>query len=243
VSRLFVTGRNEWSATEALEDPAGAKKIYLDSDGGSNTRLGNGRLIPDVPSAGRPLDRFQHDPARPVPWQPAGVSFSRSKSGGFTLDTAFLSARDDVLVYDSEPVEESLIIVGRPEASLWVGSSADDSDWIVGICDLFPGAGRAIFLSHGVARLGAGATPPAAGGVAQVDLELSPIAHELLPGHSIRLLVCSSLFPLYAVNPGSSDYIRAAEARTAEHFVAHDEKRPSSIELPIATTATAVPVH
>src|SRR5262249_47745482 len=119
-ARVFVTGRNEWSSIDGFD--AAPKTLWLSSAGRANTRRGDGRLV--TASGGeQPADRFVHDPDRPVPWQLGGGSFSRS-GARLALDTAFATARDDVLVYDADPVAEPMLVRGRPVARLWVQSSA-----------------------------------------------------------------------------------------------------------------------
>jgi putative CocE/NonD family hydrolase len=222
-AKVFVTGRNEWTSTEASGQP---KTLWLASGGRANTRNGDGLLVSSVPKEGTP-DRFVHNPDQPVPWQPHGGSFSRSAGVDFTLDTSFATSRDDVLVFTGEPEVSAVLIVGRPLAWLWVESESEDADWFVSIEDVFPGGSRSMHLAHGVVR--AAAREPV-----EIEVELTPLAHELLPGHSLRVCVASSLWPLYAVNLGGADYLHDTEPRISEHAVHHDSRYPSRVELRVA---------
>ncbi|MEM9492494.1 MAG: CocE/NonD family hydrolase, partial [Myxococcota bacterium] len=56
-----------------------------------------------------------------------------------TEDQRFASRRTDVLVYQSEPLEEDLTIAGPIRATLHVSTSATAADWIVKVIDVFPG--------------------------------------------------------------------------------------------------------
>jgi predicted acyl esterase len=47
-----------------------------------------------------------------------------------------VEARDDVLVFTSEPFEESLTIFGEVQATLFASSSAVDTDRVVRLCRL-----------------------------------------------------------------------------------------------------------
>jgi putative CocE/NonD family hydrolase len=223
-ARVFVTGRNEWTSVDGLA--GSASPLWLSSGGRANTRRGDGRLVPAPAEAEQPADRFVHDPERPVMWQPGGGSFSRS-GPKLVLDTSFATARDEVLAYESAPVTETTVLRGRPSARLWVQSTAEDADWIVALEDVFPGGGRSVHLAHGVLR--APAREPR-----ELGIELTPLAHELLRGHALRLLVASSLGPLYGVNLGGGDYLRETEPRRSEHAVLHGGRYASRLEVPLA---------
>jgi putative CocE/NonD family hydrolase len=232
-TRLFLTGRNEWTSPERL-DAVERATLWLSSGGRANTRRGDGRLVAESPGDATP-DRFVHNPADPVPWQPHGGSFSRSSSAKLTLDTSFATSRDDVLVYDSEPMTSPVVVVGRALARLWVEGNARDADWVVAIEDAFPGGGRSVHLGHGIVRAGAVADVER-GRPYELAIELTPVAHEFLPGHVLRLLVGSSLWPLYAVNYGGGDYLHDVDPLVAEHAVFHQDEFPSRLELPLGAT-------
>jgi uncharacterized protein len=230
-ARVFLTGRNEWTTVEGLDSAKEQISVWLASGGRANTRRGDGRLASSPPDNAA-ADRFTHNPENPVRWQPANESFSRS-APRLTLDTAFATSRDDVLVYDAEPVTSSIVIRGRAVATLWVHSDALDADWIVAIEDVFPGGGRSVHLAHGIRRAGVdGMQPPQP---IERAIELTPIAHELLPGHRLRLLVSSSLWPLYAVNFGGADYLHDTAPRISEHALFHGRRFPSRLHLPLGS--------
>lgn len=231
-ARLFLTGRNTWISLTDPEPATETKTLWLSSSGRANTRRGDGKLVP-APARDTPPDRFTHNPADPVPWQPAYGSFSRRAEAKITLDTRFATGRDDVLVYDSEPAQEPLLILGSCVAQLWVESTAHDADWLAAIEDVFPGNGRSVHLAHAIVRAGS-LEPRQADGPIELALELSPVAHHLLPGHVLRLVVASSLFPLYAVNLGGPDYLRGTEPHLSEHSVFHETTFPSVLEVPVA---------
>jgi uncharacterized protein len=227
-ARVFVTGRNAWITRETLA-AADSESYWLASGGRANTRRGDGRLARS-PCGDTPPDRFTYDPENPVPWQPGAEGFSRS-SPKLVLDTAFATSRDDVLVYDSEPVQASVVICGRPTVKLWVATDARRADWVVAIEDVFPGGDRPVHLAHGIVQADGDHEPavPVA-----VEIELTPVAHELLIGHALRLLVTSSLWPLYAVNLGGADYLHDTVSCISEQTLFHDSRYASTVELPLA---------
>lgn len=225
-AKIFVTGRNAWERLDTPSPDCRPRKLFLASGGGANTRQGDGSLSSDAGSAGSP-DIFRHVPQDPVPWQPSYGSFLRSDATRFTLDSAFATARDDVLVYTSEKMDADTVVMGRPEACIWMESSAESADCIVVIEDVFPGGQQSVNLAHGAIRFEGECGPT------ELRIPMTPVAHEILRGHRLRLLVSSSLFPLYAINPGGRDYLRCSEAIDSEHRLHHEKRYPSFVVLPV----------
>ena len=78
------------------------------------------------------------DPDNPVPWQPGHATFARSATSRLTLDSSFVTGRDDVLVYTSEPLEQdrSIELFGAAVAHLSVSSTASVAFVAVKLCDV-----------------------------------------------------------------------------------------------------------
>ena len=54
-------------------------------------------------------------------------------------DQRFASRRPDVLVYQTEPLEDDLTLAGPDlAASLFVSTTGTDSDWVVKLIDVYP---------------------------------------------------------------------------------------------------------
>jgi uncharacterized protein len=126
---LFVLGANEWRGEHewplARTDPT---PFYL--------RQG-GALDRDEPRAGESADRYAYDPSDPVPTIGGVSSVLTMTQGAQTpirpgpLDQRVLEARDDVLVYTSEPLERDVEAIGPVETVLYAASSARDTDFVV----------------------------------------------------------------------------------------------------------------
>ncbi|MFF6959433.1 CocE/NonD family hydrolase [Streptomyces sp. NPDC008317] len=229
--RVFVTGRNAWEDLDRWPVADEVETLWLTSEGRANTRIGDGRLTRDA-TPREAADHFVHDPGNPVPWQPDHGSFSRTGPAGFTLETSFATSRDDTLTYTAATVDVPTLVRGTPVVHLFAGTDRDDADWMVSLEDVFPGETRTVHLAHGVVR--AGSVPAFRTGVpVGYRIAMTDVAHELQPGHALRLVVTSSLFPLYAINLGSADYLGATEAERGTHSVFHGPRLPSRIELPL----------
>lgn len=239
VARVFVTGSDRWATLATWPPATDTRSLRLSSQGAANTRAGDGELLPDRPAGEQRPDRYVYDPARPAPWQPRFTSFSRG-SEPLVLDESHLTVRDDVLVYTTVPAAEAWTIAGTCELVLYAETDAPDTDWIATLTDVFPYDGHAIHLAH--AALRARSSPGfAPNRVTRYALVFTDVAHEVQPGHALRLTVTSSLFPLYARNPNAPDYLTAPETRVARQRIHHDAEHPSCLRVPVATGRLAPP--
>jgi putative CocE/NonD family hydrolase len=229
--RTFLTGRNDWLEAEAYGDGGTPTRWWLTSDGSANTRVGDGRLVDAVPP-GNGADAFTHATTDAVPWQPSPTTFVRQDASRLTLDSSFITTRDDTLVYTTPAFTTPVTVTGRPAVQLWTQTDASDADWIVLLEDVFPGDGRSLCLTHGVKRLRTNGSV-VEDAPTQVDLHLGAVHHELQPGHALRIVVVASLFPLYAVNLGGDAYTQDTHDGRYRQMVLHGLHHPSSVELQI----------
>src|SRR4030095_8973019 len=56
-----------------------------------------------------------------------------------TEDQRFAASRTDVLVYETDPLEDDLTIAGVIKVSLQVSTTGTDSDFVVKLVDVYPG--------------------------------------------------------------------------------------------------------
>ena len=76
------------------------------------------------------------DPAHPVPF--IDYIATAVPQRYMVDDQRFASRRPDVLVYQSEPLEEDVTIAGPVSPKLSVASSGTDSDFVVKLIDVYP---------------------------------------------------------------------------------------------------------
>jgi uncharacterized protein len=224
--RVYVMGANRWRMAE--EWPlAGTKyvKYFLKSGGHANSDSGDGTLT-TRPGSPAGVDRLRYNPLDPflVP--------------GFPDRPASSAKRQDVLVYTSALLENSVEVTGPVEAQLFVSSNAKDTDFIALLRDVGPD-GTAYPLCEGIMRMrwraGFGRkvlleprkTYP-------VRLNMHATSNLFEKGHRIRLEISSSAFPEYErnLNTGGSNYDEARPV-TAINSVHHTESAASYVLLPI----------
>lgn len=243
--RLFVMGRNVWRDED--EWPLARARVvrfHLHSAGRANTLHGDGRLDPAAP-AGEPADRYDYDPADPVPTRGGNHSVGPWNDAYKNIiwcgpcDQRPNEERADILVYTGDLLEEDLEVTGPVVLRLWAASDARDTDFVGRLVDVHPD-GKAVNITEGVVRARyragaeAGPSPLEPGAVTAYTIDLQATSNVFLKGHRIRLEVTSSNFPLWDRNLNTGDDPnRSTAMRVARQSVFHDVAHPSHLELPV----------
>jgi putative CocE/NonD family hydrolase len=243
--RLFVGGRwrdeREWPLARTKYTP-----YYLHADGS---------LSPRTPSASAPTS-YAFNPRDPVPTiggnvssegvlMPRGAQDQRcSPNLWLCKDNLPLSARSDVLVFETAPLEQDVEVTGRLVVKLWASSDAKDTDFTVKLVDVYPPNvdypyGVDLNVADDIVRARyreslASARLLADKGPHEYTLEMYPTSLVFARGHRIRIDVSSSNFPRFDVNPNTGEPLgQERRWRVAENAVYHDPLHPSRIVLPI----------
>jgi putative CocE/NonD family hydrolase len=236
--RLFVMGENRWR--DEQEWPLARARqtaYYLRSGGHANTIEGDGVLDVAAAGAAEPPDRYVYDPANPVPTGASG-GYSRTPA-----DQRAVEQRSDVLIYTSAPLAQDVEVTGPLALTLWVASSARDTDFTGKLVDVFPD-GTARALADGIlrARYRFGTARQALltpGQPVEVTIDLGATSNLFRAGHRIRLEVSSSNFPRFDRNPNTGGVFgEDAEVRKAEQTILHDAGHPSRLILPVVPRET-----
>ncbi|MEO5951254.1 MAG: CocE/NonD family hydrolase, partial [Chloroflexia bacterium] len=140
--------------------------------------------------------------------------------------------RSDVLVYDSGPLTGPLSFAGPVEAELWVSQNTPDADWVLKVIDVSP-SGFAQNLAVGIQR--ASMRKPTVsdkvGEPYQVHIDVGHVAAQIAVGHSLRVEVTGSYFPLFDrnTNTGKGPYDATTLVATQKLF--HDQSKASRLIL------------
>jgi putative CocE/NonD family hydrolase len=156
-----------------------------------------------------------------------------------------LATREDVLVFETEPLESDVVVTGELLARIWVSSTAVDTDFTVKLIDVHPHSpnypeGFAMNLQDAVVRMRYrnGRRKPdliQPGEVYEVELPFHSTSNLFKRGHRIRVDVSSSNFPRIDVNPNTGGPLGVpGPVATADNTVYFDKARPSHVVLPIA---------
>ena len=231
--KLFVMGANVWR-----DEPdwplrrARAAAYYL--------RAG-GELSLDAPAA-EPPDRYDYDPADPVPTRGGALLMTPEYPAG-PFDQRPIEQRPDMLVFRTRPLERDTEVTGPISVTLWAASSAPDTDFVARLTDISPD-GRAINLTDGILRARhrqfAQGQPPTLiepGRPYEYLIDLWATSNLFRAGHRIGLQITSSCFPRWDRNPNTGHPLGAdAELQVAHQTILHDQEHPSLVLLPIVAS-------
>ncbi len=238
---VFETGSNQWKSYPAWP-PANVK--YIDYFLNSSQHLTvTGRS--DDPT----FEQYTSDPAKPVPYT-NGI-YGRRNNDYMAEDQRFAAVRPDVLVYESNVLENDVTLAGKILADLQVSITGTDADFVVKLIDVLPedepnfkNAPRG-FQMAGYQRLvraevmrgkfrNSFETPEAfiPNKVSNVKFALNDVAHTFKKGHKIMVQVQSTWFPLVDRNP--QKFMRIPDAKEND-FIKEDIKvfHSSKITLPV----------
>ncbi len=216
---VFETGTNVWRSFDTWPPKAAtAKTLYFHADG---------KLSFDPPTETQSADEYLSDPNHPVPF--VGYTTDSVPQRYMVDDQRFASYRPDVLVYETDPLQEDITIAGPISPKLKVASSGTDSDFDVKLIDVYPeDYPDAEDESHGNKRV-LDAPPLHMGGYQEmlrgepfrakfrnswekpepltpgretdVNFTMPDLFHTFRQGHRIMVQVQSSWFPLTDRNP------------------------------------------
>ncbi|HEV3023568.1 MAG TPA: CocE/NonD family hydrolase, partial [Pirellulales bacterium] len=245
---MFETGTNQWRRHERWPPAAVApKSLYF--------RAG-GRLAFDPPAeSGTAFDEYMSDPDRPVPYiDGIGVAMAAEY---MVADQRFAARRPDVLVYQSDVLENDVTLAGPLAAELHVSTTGSDSDWIVKLIDVYPSdfpdpnpnpsgvrMGGYQQLVRGDVMRGKfrksleRPEPFTPGEPAEVDFTLADAYHTFRTGHRIMVQVQSTWFPLVDRNPQT--FVDIYQAKPTD-FQKATQRVYRSRELPSRLTAPVLP--
>lgn len=235
--RIFVMGENKWRAEN--EWPLKRTRYtpyYLASGGHANGAGGDGTLTTSLPK-GADSDRYDYDPANPVPTMGGNICCSSVPSGAH--DHRPVEKRPDVLVFTGPVLKRTVEVTGPISAKLYAASSAPDTDWVVRLIDVHPD-GYAQNIQDGIirARYRRGKIAPASliqpGRIYEYDIDMWASSNAFLPGHRIRIEVTSSNFPRFDRNLNTGENPATGTRMAVAHQrVLHSARYPSHVLLPV----------
>jgi putative CocE/NonD family hydrolase len=259
--RIFVGGHwreeHEWPLARTVATP-----YYLHA---------NGSLSPQKPANEAPKV-YEFDPRHPVPTLGGNISSHNApashhnsierpgdtenlmEQGAYDQrcrpevwtcdDTRPLSARSDVLVFQTEPLQQDMEVTGRLVVKLWASSSATDTDFTAKLIDVYPPnkdfpAGVDLNVGDSIVRARyrnsleyAELMKP--GEVYPFTIEMYPTSLVFQKGHRIRIDISSSNFPRFDVNPNTGELLNNNRRwAVAVNTVHEDAQHPSQILLPL----------
>jgi len=213
---VFETGANRWRTFETWPPRLEERNLYCHAK--EKLAFCEPQTQEDV------FDEYISDPAKPVPYtEDIAIGMTQAY---MTDDQRFAARRPDVLVYQTDILDEDLTIAGPIMAELWVSTSGTASDWIVKIVDVFPddlgldvpwfrpskeSADKGLEGYHMMVRSEVirgrfrnsyeNPEPFEPDKPTKVSFELQDICHTFKRGHRFQVQIQSTWFPLVDRNP------------------------------------------
>ncbi len=215
------------------------------------SRISTGR-----PDAEDSSTSFTYDPRNPVPTIGGNISSGSEillqgawdQRGGKHVwnwqEPIPLSARNDILVFQTEPLEHDVEVTGEICVKLWASSSAVDTDFTAKLIDVYPPSpdfpgGFDLNIGDGILRARFRESLKyeklmEPGKIYALTIKLYPTSNVFKKGHRIRVDISSSNFPRFDLNPNTGEPLNDhRRAITAVNTVYHDRPHPSHILLPV----------
>jgi len=255
--RVFVGGHwreeKEWPLARTAYTP-----YYLQA---------GGKLSAAKPAEEQPPMTYLFDPHNPVPTLGGNVSSQGTLMfqgaadqrcrADFWLcngDTQPLSARNDVLVFQTEALTRDVEVTGRLVVKLWASSDALDTDFTAKLIDVYPPnggfpAGIDLNVADSIVRAryrkGAGTAELLRPGIPyEFTIEMYPTSLLFQKGHRIRIDISSSNFPRFDVNPNTGEPLNDNRRwKVAENSIYLDSKHPSRVILPVIPSGFPTPLQ
>jgi uncharacterized protein len=227
----------------------------------------NGKLSEELPAPAAAALTYDFDPSDPVPTIGGALTSGQPIFEGGAFDQREapqffgchhpglpLSARRDVLSFETAPLDHDLAVIGPINVELWVSSDALDTDFTAKLIDVYPPSedyptGYSMILTDGIFRCRyrkSWERPEALvpGEIFQITIEPFATANLFAKGHRIRVDVSSSNFPKFDVNPNTGDSEGMGRTRkVARNTVFMDATRPSRIILPMVKPKQVKPLR
>ena len=207
---VFDSGKKEWNSYDTWPPKNAVKKsMYLSN----NQKL----TISKEKETGI---KFMSDLKKPVPYsEDIKMVFTPRKY--MTDDQRFAARRSDVLVFETEVLNEGFTLAGDILAKLQVATTGTDSDWIVKIIDVHPAdyeennkdiqnhlkmSNYHLMVRSEVMRgkfrnSFSNPEPFIPNKKTAVNIKLQDVHHTFQKGHKLQIQVQSTWFPLIDLNP------------------------------------------
>ena len=241
-AQMFNTGTKKWQSFDTWPPKNTEKVSYFMQPEAQLTKYAKKNIA---------TSDFVSNPKKPVPYsEDIKVVFTPRKF--MTDDQRFAARRPDVLVFETEVLNNEITLAGPILAQLKVATTGTDADWIVKVIDVFPAETKNtddvqdhLKLSnyHMMVRSEvfrgrfrnsmSNPEPFIPNKKTAVNIKLQDVFHTFKKGHKIQVQIQSTMFPYIDANPQT--YVDNIFEAKIEDFTTQTHKvyNDSSIEFTI----------
>jgi uncharacterized protein len=228
--QIFVMGTNSWRDEREWPLQNAKSTAFYFAANSPNDR--KGRLTTASGTSKAQATSFVSDPTHPV---------TDTYDAYGAHDYRALAGREDVLVFDSEPMEKDTEVTGPITAEIYVSTDVKDFDLWARVLDVAPDGTAFNLMSSGLDVLRASYRDETlkselltSGKIYRLTLDRLLTSNTFLNGHRIRVQISGAFFPHFSRNlqTGESEIVSKA-SRVGRITIHIGPKQASRIILPV----------
>jgi hypothetical protein len=226
--RYYVMGADTWRDSPVWPPASTPTKFYL-----GDAAPGRPGLLSESRPVSTGFSSFVSDPVHPVTDQYAGELGAH--------DYRELSARPDLLTFDTEPLPDDTELTGAIDSRIYLSCDCRDADLWVRLYDVAPDGSVWNEMNPGndvqrasFRNIGKGRQLLEPGTIYEILLEGPVTSNVFKKGHRIRVQVSGAFFPNFSRNlqNGNLETV-SANASKATIRIYHDARHASHVVLPV----------
>jgi putative CocE/NonD family hydrolase len=199
---------------------------------------GDGSLSPLPLSNEATSSTYIADPSNPITTYGGNV-LTLPNCGPHDQQKIEASFANNMVVFTSAPLTQALFAHGMLSATLYVQSTAIDTDFNVKVTDVYPNTNQSMLIQDGVLRMrwrnGPDHVAPtmSSGQTYQIEVEIGWTSYVFSPGHRIRVAIASSNYPRFSLNLNNGEFVNGTSPGiVAKNTVVHDAMHLSALVIP-----------
>ena len=234
---VFDTGRKEWKTYETWPPQNTERQDFFLQE----------NQLSKMAKRNIAFEEFISDPKKPVPYSEDIKQAGLTPRKYMTDDQRFAARRPDVIVFETEVLNEDITLAGEIVAKLQVSTTGTDADWVVKVIDIFPNDEpetkevapylkmsnyhmmvRSEVMRGRFRNSFSKPEPFVVNEKTPVNIKLQDVFHTFKKGHKIQIQVQSTWFPFIDLNPqtfvDNIFYAKPEDFKKQTHRIFNDSK-------------------
>ena len=234
---VFDTGRKEWKTYETWPPQNTERQDFFLQE----------NQLSKMAKRNIAFEEFISDPKKPVPYSEDIKQAGLTPRKYMTDDQRFAARRPDVIVFETEVLNEDITLAGEIVAKLQVSTTGTDADWVVKVIDIFPNDEpetkevapylkmsnyhmmvRSEVMRGRFRNSFSKPEPFVVNEKTPVNIKLQDVFHTFKKGHKIQIQVQSTWFPFIDLNPqtfvDNIFYAKPEDFKKQTHRIYNDSK-------------------